>query len=374
MIEIKKIRTSALLLAAFTGFSVQAITAEAIEYGKPGDPIHLTVGFQPYFTPAWSGVVLKGKEFWKKYLPAGSTVEFQVGLQGAVIVGQMLADKQQIGYLGDMPALTITNKEKVADVRLVGVTGTSTQSCDIVFVRKEAPEFKSAEEAAKWLNGKTVASGHGSCADRFARVVFKQTGIEPAQYLNQSLEVISSNFRVGKLDGAVVWEPTASQLEEKGIARRVASGADFGERDGAFVTMRHELMEKRPDVAKGWMEAELDAQLFMADPANADEVAGIIKAETTGLEQSTLWYALYGERQASQGGRPEKLTLNYSFTPDMMAYAQRAYSFLYSIKRVSTETLRDNAIDNSLAEAVLKERGLTSPVGVVKALPLPAKQ
>lgn len=368
----KKIRL-ALALAAFAGIGFHS-AANAMDYGKPGEPIHLTVGFQPYFTPAWSGVVLKGKEFWKKYLPAGSTVEFQVGLQGAVIVGQMLADKQQIGYLGDMPALTITNKEKVADVRLVGVTGTSTQSCDIVFVRKEAPEFKSADEVAKWLNGKTVASGHGSCADRFARVVFKQAGIEPGQYLNQSLEVISSNFRVGKLDGAIVWEPTASQLEEKGIARRVASGANFGERDGAFVAMRNELLEKRPDIAKGWMEAELDAQLFMADPANADEVAGIIQAETTGLGKETLWYALYGEWRESQGGGPEKLTLNYSFTPDMVEYAQRAYSFLHSIHRVNTEKLRDNAIDNSLAEAVLKARGLSSPVGVVKALPAPAKQ
>ncbi len=346
-------------------------TVHAFDYGKEGDPIHLTVGFQPYFTPAWSGVVIKGKEFWKKYLPEGSTVEFQVGLQGAVIVGQMLADKQQIGYLGDMPALTITNKERIADVRLVAVTGTSTQSCDILFVRNEAPEFESPEAAAKWIDGKTMASGHGSCADRFARVVFDKAGIKPKRYLNQSLEVISSNFRVGKLDAAIVWEPTASQLEEKGIARRVASGVNFGERDGAFVAMHNELMQKRPDIARGWMEAELDAQLFMTDTANANELASIIEAETTGLAKSTLWHALYGTWAENQGGSPEKLTLNYSFTPDMVEYAQRAYSFLHSIKRVSTAELRDNAIDNSLAEAVLKARGLSSPLGSVSALPSP---
>ncbi len=347
--------------------------AQAIDFGKEGDPIHLTVGFQPYFTPAWSGVIIKGKEFWKKYLPEGSTVEFQVGLQGAVIVGQMLADKQQIGYLGDMPALTITNKTRVADVRLVGVTGTSTQSCDILFVRNEAPEFKDAAAAAKWVDGKVMAAGHGSCADRFARVVFEQAKIKPKQYLNQSLEVISSNFRVGKLDAAIVWEPTASQLESKGIARRVASGANFGERDGAFIAMRHDLMEKRPDVTRAWMEAEMDAQLFMADPANADEVADLIKAETTGLDKPILWHALYGEWAANQGGSDEKLTLNYSFTPDMVEYAQKAYSFLHSIKRVNTPKLRDDAIDNSIAEAVLKSRNLTAPLGSVKALPTPSK-
>lgn len=359
------------LFAVSIALSFNIAQVQAAEYGKIGDPIHLTVGFQPYFTPAWSGVVIKGKDFWKKYLPKGSTVEFQVGLQGAVIVGQLLADKQQIGYLGDMPALTITNKEKVADIRLVGVSSTSPQSCDILFVRKEAPDFKSVEEATQWINGKTVATGHGSCGDRFMRVVFKRANIEPAQYLNQSLEVISSNFRVGKLDAAVVWEPTASQLEESGAARRVASGANFNERDGVFVVMRHDMMEKRPDVVKAWLEAELDAQLFMADPANADEVANIIKAETTGLEKDTLWNALYRKWESNKGGSDEKLTLNFSFTPEIIDYAKKSYEFLHSVKRVSTPALRENAIDNSYAEAILKERGLKSPVGVIKALSKP---
>jgi len=44
---------------------------------------------------------MRGKEFWKKHLPQGSTVRFQVGLQGAVIVSQLLAGKQQIGYIVD---------------------------------------------------------------------------------------------------------------------------------------------------------------------------------------------------------------------------------------------------------------------------------
>lgn len=364
---IKKVQ----LFAASLALSVSLSPAQAAEYGKVGEPIQLTVGFQPYFTPAWTGVVIKGKEFWKKYLPKGSTVEFQVGLQGAVIVGQLLADKQQIGYLGDMPALTITNKEKVADIRLVGVSSTSPQSCDIVFVRKEAPEFKSVTEAVKWMHGKTVATGHGSCADRFMRVLFKQENIQPEQYLNQSLEVISSNFRVGKLDAAVVWEPTASQLEESGAARRVASGVNFNERDGVFVVMRYDMMEKRPDIVKAWLEAELDAQLFMSDPANADEVASIIKAETTGLEKDTLWNALYRKWDVSKGGSDEKLTFNFSFTPDIVDYAKKSYEFLHSVKRVNTPALRENAIDNSYAEAILKERGLKSPVGSVKALSKP---
>ena len=47
-----------------------------------GGAVHLTVGYQPYYTEAWSGLVMRGKEFWKKYLPNGSTVDFQVACRG----------------------------------------------------------------------------------------------------------------------------------------------------------------------------------------------------------------------------------------------------------------------------------------------------
>src|SRR5947208_1524621 len=64
------------------------------------DPVKLVVGYQPYDTISYSAVVIRGLELWKKYLPPGSTVEFESALQGAIIVNAMLADKQQIGYLG----------------------------------------------------------------------------------------------------------------------------------------------------------------------------------------------------------------------------------------------------------------------------------
>ena len=69
------------------------------------EPVNITYGYHPYWTGGWNGVIIKAKELWKKYLPPGSEVEFQTALQGSIIVNQMLADKQQIGYLGDMPAV-----------------------------------------------------------------------------------------------------------------------------------------------------------------------------------------------------------------------------------------------------------------------------
>lgn len=345
------------------------VDSMAQKYGKAGEPVTLTVGYQPYYTQSWSGVVINGLELWKKRLPAGSKVEFQVGLQGAVIVGQLLADKQQIGYMGDMPSLVSTNRPEVADIRLVAVLGLSQQQCNIFLVRNDAPQFASGIDALKWMTGKTVSSPHGSCTDRFARAVFAKQGIKPADYLNQNIEVITSNFKAGKLDAAVIWEPTASKLVLEGTARRVASGVDFNEGDAGFLAFRHDLMAGRPDVLRGWLEAELDAQLYLADPKNAPSVAAMAEAQTTGMGKKVLWHSLYGDNPKSAGGGPDKNIMPFVFSPEAMALAQDAHKFLFEIKRVSSAAVRDGGIDDSVAREVLKARGLTSPVGTVKALP-----
>src|SRR4051812_46887290 len=102
-------------------------------YGKPGDPIQLVVGFQPYYSESWSGLLVDGLGLWKKHLPAQSSVKFEIGLQGAIIVNAMLAGKQQIGYLGDMPAIVSTTKRDVADIRIVANVGLGTDQCNVFF-------------------------------------------------------------------------------------------------------------------------------------------------------------------------------------------------------------------------------------------------
>ena len=197
-----------------------------VEFGKEGEPVKLAIGYQPYYTEAWSGVVVNGKQLWKKYLPPGSTAEFQVGLQGAIIVNAMTGEKQHIGYVGDMPGIVATFRNLPdrggTDIRIVAALGTSKQQCNIFLVRNDAPQFANGKEAVKWMDGKDTASPHGSCTDRFARLAFKQSGITPKTYLNQNIEVITTNFRAGKLDAAVIWEPTATKIVQSGLARRAS--------------------------------------------------------------------------------------------------------------------------------------------------------
>ena len=366
---IKHLTKLAMTFAIASGFIAAPVIAADIDYGKAGTPVQLVVGFQPYYTESWSGVVMKGKKFYEKYLPKGSTVEFQIGLQGAIIVNNMLAGKQHIGYMGDMPAIVSTTKIETADLRIVGTLGLGFDQCNIFLARTDAPKFSNPKEALKWLDGKQVAVPKGSCTDRFAQATFKNEGVQPKDYLNQNIEVITSNFRAGKIDAAVIWEPTASRLVQEGLARRVATGATVNERDGGFLGMRADLIKQRPDVVMAWMNAELDAQLFLADPKNANEIIQLAKAETTGFSERSLWYALYGTYSALEGGTKTRVNLHYAITPEARALIDKATTFLHSIKSISVDKLRAEAVMPEFAEAVLKARNLKAPIGDVNSLP-----
>ena len=134
----------------------------------------------------------------------------------------MLAGKEHIGYMGDMPAIVATTKQGVADVRIVATLGVAYDQCNVFVARSDAPQFGDAKQALQWLNGKRVAVPKGSCTDRFAQVVFKKEKIQPGAYLNENIEAITRVFRAGKLDAAAVWEPTASRLVDEG--REFAEG------------------------------------------------------------------------------------------------------------------------------------------------------
>ncbi|MFV0367660.1 MAG: ABC transporter substrate-binding protein [Hyphomicrobiaceae bacterium] len=339
---------------------------------RAAEPVHLVVGYQPYDTISYSAAVIRDKELWKKYLPAGSTVVFEAALQGSIIVNAMVADKQQIGYLGDMPAVVATTKIKQAPVKLVANTGFSAgQRCNVVMVRADAPQFKDSQEAIKWLDGKVIATPKGSCADRFLRQVIEKSGIKPSEVLNQSIEVITTNFRVKKIDAAVLWEPSVSRIGDfvgEGVAREIATGNSFDIPDGGFIAMRAAFTSQNPGVAKAWLKAELEAQRFILDPKNWAEVGRIVKDQTEGITTKMAWFSLYGRVPDDRGGSAIRDTKPFIFNDDIRSHVDSTYTFLHEAKVIAIGKAPEGAIDDTLAQEVLKEAGLTSPLGEITAL------
>src|SRR5437660_8939458 len=138
-----KVKLMLLLAAALlvgSNLAAAPATAADINFGKPGEPVELVVGYQPYYTESWSGVIMRDKKFYEKYLPKGSKVEFQIGLQGAIVVNGMLAGKVDVGYVGDMPGIVSTSHADVRDIRIVSVLGLGYDQCNSFLVRTDAPD------------------------------------------------------------------------------------------------------------------------------------------------------------------------------------------------------------------------------------------
>jgi NitT/TauT family transport system substrate-binding protein len=335
------------------------------------EPVKLTVGYQPYDTISYSAVVIRALELWKKYLPPGSEVEFQAALQGSIIVNQMLANKQQIGYLGDMPAVVATTKRSVAPINLVANTGMSQgQRCNVVMVRADAPKFKSTDEAIKWLDGKVVATPQGSCAHRFLGLMIEKTKIKPAQILNQSIEVIATNLRTGKVDGAVLWEPSVSRIGDivgEGAGRIVATGYTFGIPDAGAIAMREDFMKQRPEIVEAWLKTELEAQRYVLDPKNWTKVAEFVKGQTTGITVPMAWFSLYGAIPAAAGGSPMRDEKPFVFDDRVKKLLQETYVYLHETKAIDVDKPAPGALDDSIARKVAKDAKATLPLGTIKA-------
>jgi NitT/TauT family transport system substrate-binding protein len=346
---------------------LQPSVVAAHEFGKPGEPINLVIGYQPYGTENLDAIIVQARQTWKKYLPPGSTVDMQVALQGSIIVNNMLAGKQQIGFMGDTPAITATTKTEVGDVRIVAVNSVDPM-CQYVVVSSKAPKFASQSEALHWLDGKTVGVPKGTCADRFLHVVLQKENLKPETVLNQSNELIVSGFRGGKLDAAATWEPYIGELVDGGRGRIIANGRRYDEYNVTFVVMRADLIEQRPDVVRAFINAELDAQLFAGDPKNETAVVEMFAAANPGFPKKVFWQTLYGTYPGEEKETKVRLSFELGFTPKVMETLKKDVSFLRSMKAIAVNEMRPNAVMPEFAKEVLAERGLTSPVAQVFAL------
>lgn len=334
-------------------------------------PVDITYGYHPYWTGAWYGVILKKKELWKKYLPPGSTVKFEPYLTGPPMINAMLANKVQIGTMGDMPSLVLTTKHSVADLRLVSVTMFSNgQNCEKILVGKSAPQFKDYREAMKWLTGKPFAYHKGTCANRATESIIAQGGFKPSEILVMPIEVIASNFEAGKLAAGVMWEPHARRQVELGNARYASTAAPWGEKDANFTSMREDFIEQHPEAAVGWLKAEIEALQFLINRPR--ESAKIIAGELTGYDEKTVWKALYEANPPSIGGDPVNYVAKLTFDSEVLDLMKKGYAFLHSIKVIESPDMPKNAINPEPLKQAMKEMSVTAPLGEIRGRPVTA--
>jgi len=88
-----------------------------------------------------------------------------------------------------------------------------------------------------------------------------------------------------------------------------------------------------------------------------------------GMPQRVIWFGLYGEIPKNVGGVNPKTVMPFIVDDELSKYIHDLYSFQVRKKEVSTEAPPANLIDDHLTREVLKEAGLTSPIGQIVAAP-----
>lgn len=354
-----------------SGLVLAAVLAAGILLKQPAmaaGPVEITYGYHPYWTGAWYGVILKSQELWKKYLPPGSKVKFEPHLTGPPMINAMLADKMQIGTMGDMPSLVLTTKGATADLRLVSVTMYSkSMNCPKILVGKNAPDFKDYKEAMKWLNGKPFAYHKGTCANRSTEAIIAKGAFKPSEILVMPIEVIASNFEAGKLSAAAMWEPHARRMVENGHAKIVATSGPWNEFDANFTSMRQDFIQKNPEAAVGWMKAEIEAIQFLINKPR--ESVKLIAKELTGYDEKTVWAALYEEIPASKGGDPVNYVAKLTFDDEVLALMKNGYKFLHEIKVIESPEMPKTAINDVPLKKAMQEMGVKAPLGEIRGQP-----
>jgi NitT/TauT family transport system substrate-binding protein len=348
-----------------------------LAYGQQlqGKPVQFNVAVRPDWTQGWAGVVNEEKQIWKKYLPEGSEVTFSHPIQGGIVTNELIANKTMIGHNGDAPGLIATFQRERADIRAIGLIGSSPTGyhCYQILARTDAPEFKDSKEAMHWFDGKVVATPKGSCSDRFFQDVLQREGIKPKEYLNQPIGVITTNLRAKKIDGAATWDPqgaAVSTIAGEGVARVVSTGEPWKERDSGTIVARKDFMDQNPEIVKAWLKSEIETQMWYYDPKNHAEVLRIAAKYVTGFTEKSLWFSMAGLIPAPYYGGPVRDEKLFVWNDEIWELHKRILDYLAREKIIPSKELLPGAVDDSMARLAMKEMNVASPLIRIKAVPL----
>lgn len=248
----------------------------------------LTMGYQPFSAHAWEALIMKHSDIPEKYLPDGYSLEWQSALQGAVVGNRISVGKNQVGWMGDMPALTTIAQDETP-ASLVGLANWSRgQQCNLLVV----PRDSDIEETTD-IDGKTVGVTKGSCAHRYLLRLLEEVDIDVTME-DTSISTILANLREGRIAAGVGWEPPmAKSVFQDEVTRYVSTGAEYDIIDAGGIPMTDNLIENHREAAKGILKAELEATRVQATDHERTLDLVAEEADLRYFDRSTLQWGEY---------------------------------------------------------------------------------
>lgn len=345
-IRLSSILGKAAICGAICLASIGAVSAKEV--------VKIGIGTQNTTTnTVTGGIIIKEMKLLEKYLPKTgkySNIDFQLDWQnftsGPPVTNGMIADRLQIGMMGDYPLLvngatgqqTSGNETQLIAVIAYNAFGAGNG----VVVHKDSPYYELAD-----LKGKTISVPFGSAAHGMVLQAMQERGWSDGYWnlVSQSPEVGTTNLQEKKIEAHADFVPFAELLPYRGFARKIFDGAQTKVPTFHGVVVRKDFAEKYPEVVVAYIKALMDANDWVRkNPKLASEKI----QEWTKIEKEVAYIFL------GPGGIH---TLDPTIKPRWLDTVKTAYGVLQKMNRVKQFDM--NAwVNESYARQAFKERGL----------------
>ena len=251
-----------LIAAAAIALAPGQASAETLEIG---------IGTQNTTTnTVTGGVVLKELGLFEKHLPKTGKykdIQYKLSWQNATsgppITNGMMANKIQIGMMGDYPLMVngATGQATKNETQLVAIIAYNAfGGGNGIVVHKDSPYYELAD-----LKGKNVSVPFGSAAHGMMLRALQKRGLPPDFWnlVSQSPEVGSTNLQEKRIDAHGDFVPFAELLPFKGFARKIFDGAETKVPTFHGVVVRKDFAEKYPEIVVAYIEALMEANDWM---------------------------------------------------------------------------------------------------------------
>ncbi len=261
-----------------------------------GDTVNVVIGYQSKtINTVTAGTLLRAQGFLERRLNDITTrtgtkynVEWQDYDTGAPITAQMVAEKIDIGSMGDYPMLINGSKTQAnerASTEIVSVTGYNPKGAlNMVVVAPNSSAQTLPDLAGQKVSASVGSAGHGT----LVRALDK-AGIDPksgVEVLNQQPQVGASALESGQVQGLSQFVAWPGLLVFQGKAKLLYDGAELNYPTLHGVVVRRAYAAEHPEVLDAFLQAQLDATEFQnTKPLEAARIV----AEGSGLPQEVVY-------------------------------------------------------------------------------------
>jgi NitT/TauT family transport system substrate-binding protein len=280
---------AAALVVAATGCSLDSQSNSA-------GVVNVVVGYQSKtINTATAGALLRAQGYLEKRLAdvtARTGTKYSVQWQdydtGAPITAQMVAEKIDIGSMGDYPLLINGSKTQAnerARTEFVSITGYNGKGgLNGVVIQPNSQAVTIADLVGQKISASVGSAGHGMLVQALSRAgVDPKTGVE---VLNQQPQIGGSALESGQVQALSQFVAWPGLLVFQNKAKLLYDGAELGVPTFHGVVVRRDYAKQHPEVLDAFLQAQLDATDFIhQQPLKAAEIV----AQGSGLPQEVVY-------------------------------------------------------------------------------------